>query len=79
MIFNPMAINVQRISLTQEKLHFLHYSVREVIYELIDVLGHFSVILQPKNLCKGQFTCICSAGRRARKITKKRFDLSAFN
>ena len=46
-IFNPMAINVQEISLTYEKLHFLHYSVREVINELIDVLGHFSVIYQP--------------------------------
>ena len=46
-IFNPMAINVQRISLTHEKLHFLHYSVPEVIYELINVLGHFAVTLQP--------------------------------
>ena len=46
-IFNPMAINKRRISLTNEKLHFLHYSVREVIYALIDVLGQFSVILQP--------------------------------
>ena len=46
-IFNPMAINVQRISLTHEKLHFFHYSVRGVIYALIDVLGHFSFILQP--------------------------------
>ena len=35
--FNSMAINVQRISLAHEKLHFLHYSVREVTYELIDV------------------------------------------
>ena len=47
-----MAINVQRISLTHEKLHFLHYSVREVIYELIDILGHFSVILQPRKFVK---------------------------
>ena len=47
-----MAINVQRISLTHKMWHFLHYSVREVIYELIDVLGHFSVILQPCNFCK---------------------------
>ena len=36
--------NVQRISLTHEKLHFLHSSVQEVIYELINVLGHSSVI-----------------------------------
>ena len=47
-----MAINVQRIPLTDEKLHFLHYSVQEVMHELIDVLGHFSVILQPKNFVK---------------------------
>ena len=36
-----MAIIVQMISLTHEKLHFLHYSVREVIYELIDVSAIF--------------------------------------
>ena len=35
------------ISLIHEKLHFLHYSVREVIYALIDVLGHFSVMNEP--------------------------------
>ena len=46
-IFNAMAANVRRISLTYEKLHFIHYSVRGVTYPLIDVLGHFSVILQP--------------------------------
>ena len=46
-IFNPMAINVQRISLIHETLHFLHYFVRGVIYALIAVLSHFSVILQP--------------------------------
>ena len=40
-----MAINERRISLTHEKLHFLGYSVLGVIYSLIDVLGHFSVIL----------------------------------
>ena len=47
-----MAINVWRISLTHGKLHFLHYSVRGVIYALIDVLGHFSVILQHKIFVK---------------------------
>ena len=46
-IFNPIAISVWRISLTHGNLHFLHYSVRGVISALIDVLGHFSVILQP--------------------------------
>ena len=65
-----MAINVQRISLTHEKLHFLDYSGREVIYELIDFLGHFSVILQPLNFCETEFTYICIAGRTARKVTK---------
>ena len=64
-IFNPMAIHVQRISLTHEKLHFLHYSVREVIYKLID----FDQV---------EFIYICSAGRTARKI-KKYFDLLPFN
>ena len=37
-----MAINVWRIPLSPEKLHFLQYSVRGVTYALIDVLGHFS-------------------------------------
>ena len=46
-IFNPMAVNIRMISLIHEKLHFLHFSVRGVIYTLIDVLGYFSVILQP--------------------------------
>ena len=73
-----MTINVQRISLTHEKLHFLHYSVREAIYELIDVVGYFSVILQPGNFCKVDLTYVCSTARTARKITKY-FDLSAFN
>ena len=35
-IFNPMAIDVWRKSLTYEKLPFLHYSVRGVIYPLIN-------------------------------------------
>ena len=65
-----MAISEQTISLIHEKLHFLHYSEGEVIYKLIDVLGHFSVILQPLDFCKVEFTYICSAGRAARKITK---------
>ena len=69
-IFNPMAINARRTSLTHEKLHFLHYSVRGVIYALIDVLGHFSVFLQPRNLCKVEFTYICSARVTTRKNAK---------
>ena len=40
-IMNPVAINVQRISPTHEKLHFLHCSVRGVLHDLINVLGPF--------------------------------------
>ena len=73
-----MAIDVQRISLTHEKLHFLHYSVREVIYEVIDVLGYFSVILQPRNFFKVEFTDILVlVGQREK--SHKYFDLSTFN
>ena len=38
---NPMAINVPRMALNHEKLHFLHCSVRGVRYDLINVLGPF--------------------------------------
>ena len=38
-------------------------------YDLINVLGPFSVILQPRNL-KVEFTNTSSGDRRARKITK---------
>ena len=37
----PIAINVQRISLIHEKLHFLCSSVRGVLYDLINVLAPF--------------------------------------
>ena len=66
-ISNPTAINVRRISLTHEKLHFLHYSVLGVMYALFDVLGHFSVMLQSWNFCKVEFTFICSARETTRK------------
>ena len=65
-----MAMNVQWISLTHEKWYFLHYSARGVHYDLIDVLGHFTVILQPWNFCKVEFTYISSARETLRKITK---------
>ena len=42
-----LAINVPRIALNHEKFHFLHCSVRGVLYDLINVLGPVSVILQP--------------------------------
>ena len=40
-IFSPMVINVQFISLTHEQLHFLCWSVRGVLYDLLNVLGPF--------------------------------------
>ena len=36
-----MAINVPRIAPNHEKLHFLHCSVRGVLYDLINILGPF--------------------------------------
>ena len=36
-IFNPVAINMQGISLTHEKLHLLCCSVEVVFYDLINV------------------------------------------
>ena len=75
-IFNPLAIDVWRISLTHEKLHFLHYSVQGVRYALINVLGSYSVILQPLTFCKIEFTNIPSACETSRKITKILFHLS---
>ena len=65
-----MAINVGRICLIHEKLHFYHYSARGFIFALIDVLGHFSVIFAAMDSFKFEFTYICSAGRTARQITK---------
>ena len=77
-IFNPMAINVQRISLTHDKFYFLHYSVREVIYALIDVLGHF------QSFCNHEFfgnlnlpVLVALVGQREK--SQKYFDLSAIN
>ena len=39
-------------------------------YDLIDVLGLFSVILQPLNFNKVKFTDTSSAGKTARKTTQ---------
>ena len=44
------------VALNHEKLYFLHCSVRGVLYDLINVLGAFSVILQPLNFLKAKFT-----------------------
>ena len=62
-----------------EKLDFLHYSVREVIYALIDVLGHFSVICNHQNFCKVELTYTCSADIGQQEKSQKYFDLSTFN
>ena len=63
-----MVMNLQRIALTYEKAHFLYRSVREVLH-LINVLGSFSVILQPWKFFKRKFTYTPSAHKTARKIT----------
>ena len=68
-----MAITVQKISLTTEKLNFLHYSVQANIYALIDVLGHFSVIFIKLNLP----ILLVLVGQREK--LQKYSDLSAFN
>ena len=44
--------------------------MRGVFYDLINVLGHFSVFLQPQDFGKAEFTYISSARKAARKITK---------
>ena len=77
-IFNPIAIDVRMISLTDEKLHFNHHSVRGVIYAVIDVLCHLSVILQPCNFCKFFFPIFLVLLRQLEK-SQKYFDRLAFN
>ena len=57
-------------SLINEQLHFLHWSVRGILYDLTNVSGPFSVILQPWNFCKLQFIYISCALDTARKLTK---------
>ena len=61
---------MQRISLTREKLHFLHYSVLGVIYTLIDVLGHFSVIFAIMKFFVKLNLPVYSARETTRKINK---------
>ena len=71
---SPMAIRVRWISLTLKQLLFLYWSEWGVLYDLINVLGPFLVILQPWNFCKVEFTCICSA----REISRKSQNTSNF-
>ena len=47
-----MAIKVQRIALTHKKLPFVGCPVLGILYELISVLGPFSVIVQKFNFLK---------------------------
>ena len=73
-----MAINVKRISLIHEKLHFRHYSVRGVIYELIDVLGHFQSFCNHELFVKLNLPVfLVLVGQREK--SQKYFDLLAFN
>ena len=52
--------------------------LRRVLYHLFNVLGHFSVILHPRNFCKVEFTHISSARKTARK-SRNYFNLLALN
>ena len=77
-IFSLVAINVQRISLTQEKLHFLHHSVREVIYELIEVWAIFQSFCNHDIFVKLNLPMfVVLVGKREK--SQKYFDPSAFN
>ena len=69
-IFNPMAINVRRISLTNEKLHFLRYSVLRGHLYFDQCLRPFFSHFATMKFCKVEFTYICSASETTRKITK---------
>ena len=73
-----MAMKVQWISLTHEQLHFSLLVCERSPYDLINVLGHFSVISQPQNVCKVEFSNISSALETMRKIAKC-FDLLGCN
>ena len=73
-----MAINVQRIVLTHEKLHFLYCLVRRAINDLINVFGPFSVIFAIMESLKVEVTYISSARKTAKK-SQKYFVLLALN
>ena len=59
-IFNPMAMNMQGISFTQEKLQFLYCSVRGVLYDSINYFRPFQSFDTIK-FCKIEFAYISSA------------------
>ena len=71
-----------RTYVTHENLYFPYCSVRGVLYDVINVLGPFSVILQPLNFSNVENAYTSSARETARK-SQKYFDLhgkiSVFN
>ena len=73
-----MAVNVQRISLTHEKLHCLYRSEGGVFYHLINAFGPFFSHFATLTFCKVEFAYVSSARETARK-SQKYFDLSSFN
>ena len=77
-IFNPTAINVQRISLTHEELLFLYGSVRGVHHDLINVLGHFQSFCNHEIFVKSNLPTYLVLLRQREK-SQKYFDLLAFN
>ena len=62
-----------------ENLRLVSVESGERPNDLIDVLGHFSVILQPWNFYEVKFTDTFSAGKTECKNHKKYFILSALN
>ena len=63
--------SIDIVKLLRELKHSLRIVLcRESPYNLINALGHFSVVLQPSNLCQIEFTDAYSAGKAARKIRK---------
>ena len=78
-IFNSMAINVKRISLTRERLHFLHYSGQEVLYELIDVLAIFQSFCSHQIFVKLNLPIFIVLVVGQSETSRKYFDPSAFN
>ena len=64
--------------LTHEKLHFLHYPMREVIYALIDVLGHFQSLCNHETFAKLNEPIFVVLVEQREK-SQKYFNLSTFN
>ena len=56
-IFNPMAIDVQRIALTHEKLYLRCCSVGGFLKDLMDVLGPFRSFCKHEIFMKLNLLC----------------------